>query len=177
MIEIVPPDQMPKLDDIKDVPTSTPGDLLNAYKHCLQLEELCDKKEGIGIAAVQVGLPWKLFLIKSDGNNLFAPKGKYAYFVNCAYEPTTNSQTVVSLEGCLSLRSRDGRLRHFQVERHSEITLSGQRLFIASSKIIAESINNVIGIREQGIVVQHELDHCAGVLISDVGNEIVLWRN
>lgn len=176
MIKIVPLDEIPKLEEIKDVPLGTKEDLFKAYKLCLQLEELCDQAEGIGIAAVQVGIPWRLFIVKSDGNNNFAPKGKYGYFVNCEYERTTNSRTVVSLEGCLSIRSLDGRLRHFQVERHSDITLRGKRLKIDSSKIIEENIYEEIGLREQSVVFQHEIDHASATLISDIGKEVTLWR-
>ena len=174
MINIVPPEQIPKLDEIKEVPLETQENLLDAYKLCLQLEELCDKLGGEGIAAVQVGIPSKLFLVKSNGTHLFAPKGKYGYFINCAYEPTTNSKTVVSLEGCLSLRSPDGRLRRFQVERQSEITLRGQRLYIQNNKIMLKKLDiEIIG--EQAVVFQHEVEHCSAILISDIGKELVVW--
>jgi peptide deformylase len=173
MIKIVAPEEIPTLEEIKEVPGV---DLIKVYKECLQLEELCDKEGGIGIAAVQAGIPWKLFLVKSDGNP-FTPRGQYGYFINCTYERATDSKTIVSLEGCLSLRSPDGRLRHFQVERYDKIILSGQHLIISGASIYIEKIDRkIIGINEQCVVFQHEIDHHFGILLTDIGREVILWK-
>lgn len=175
MIAIVPVDKIPKSDEIQDVPIATPGEVLQAYKRCLELQELCESFGGIGIAAVQAGIPWKLFLVKSDGTNDFAPRGKYGYFVNCEYEPTTDCQRIVSLEGCLSLRSPDGRLRHFQVERWNNVRILGHCID-DNNKLIIKKVNFEIGIAKQSVVFQHEIDHGKGVLISDNGKELYLWK-
>lgn len=169
---IVESNMIPSKDIITDVPLDDP---VKVYNTCLGLREVCEKESGIGISAVQVGVPWKLFLVKGDGTCPLVPKGQYGYFVNCEYEPITEEQ-VVSLEGCLSLRSPDGRLRSFQVKRHSIIRLFGFRLVIGDS-LQFESVDYPLDYTQEGIVFQHEIDHNYGQdrLISKIGQEVFVW--
>jgi peptide deformylase len=167
---IVETKDIPTIESIQDVPLDNPIEVL---KVCQQLQMLCEKERGIGISAVQAGIPWKLFLIKGDGTCPLLPKDQYGYFVNCTYT-ATNEERVVSLEGCLSLRSPEGRLRSFQVERSNYIKINGYRLTI-DSKISFLEFDTEIGVHQQGIVFQHEIDHHRGTLISDIGKEIFVW--
>lgn len=162
--------QIPTVEAVQDVSFDNP---IEIFKTCQKLHLLCEKEQGIGISAVQVGLPWKLFLIRGDGTCPLVPKDQYGYFVNCTYTPT-NEKRVVSLEGCLSIRSSDGRLRSFQVERYTNIKIDGFKIFI-DNKIRFEKFDAEIGIHQQGIVFQHEIDHQRGILISDIGKEIFVW--
>jgi peptide deformylase len=171
--EIVDVDKIPAKDLIVDVPLDDP---IKVYNICLELKELCEKENGIGISAVQVGIPWNLFLVRGDGTCPLVPKGEFGYFVNCKYEETTNKQQVVSLEGCLSLRSPDGRLRSFQVERQFEIRILGYQLFVLDS-ILFKELDAIVNVLQEGIVFQHEIDHQLGTdgLISHKGKEIFVW--
>lgn len=171
-MEIVPVDKIPARGDITDVPLDDP---IKVYDTCLGLKELCEKESGIGISAVQVGIPWRLFLVRGDGSCPLMPKGEFGYFVNCDYKPTTEQQ-VVSLEGCLSLRSPDGRLRSFQVDRHFEITLFGYQLLVTES-ILFKELDAVLTVMQEGIVFQHEIDHQLSTdgLISTKGREMFVW--
>ncbi|MHA2432943.1 MAG: peptide deformylase, partial [Candidatus Thorarchaeota archaeon] len=63
---ILEADQIPKVDEVVDVSMDDP---MEVYKICQRMEILCDADNGIGLSAVQVGIPWKLFLVKSDGSN------------------------------------------------------------------------------------------------------------
>jgi peptide deformylase len=145
------------------------------------MEVCCDADQGIGLSAVQVGIPWRLFIIKGDGTSL-VPKGQYDYFVNCEYEPVTEEEQIVSVEGCLSVRSQEGQLRFFHVERHKSIRLYGYKLAYnidesgKSRRLDFEKFDEELGSAEKGIVVQHELDHQRGILISDCGREIFIWK-
>lgn len=163
-------DKLPKLEDIQDVPLEDP---LKVFKVCQQMETVCDRENGIGLSAVQVGIPWKLFIVKSDGSCPFIEKGKYGYFTNTNYKATDN-ELIVSLEGCLSIRSQDGQLRFFQVERHNKVQITGQRLLF-DKDLFFEDIDLEISAAEQGIVFQHEADHHSAVLISDIGKEVYIW--
>lgn len=167
---IVEESKIPTISEIKDVPTD---DLLTIFKVCQGLERLCERENGIGISAVQAGIPLKLFLVKGSGRNPLIPAGKYGYFANCSYEPVSEEK-VVSLEGCLSLRSPDGRLRSFQVERYSQIRLRGL-LLNYTNDLKFEDIDCVVDLRGDGIVFQHEADHHSGVLISQIGRELDVW--
>lgn len=168
-MQIVELGSIPKLEDIKDVPLDEP---VEVYKVCRQMEDICEKAEGIGLSAVQVGIPWRLFIVKSDGCNPFVPKGKYGYFVNCDYEPLTEQQ-VDSLEGCLSVRSNDDQLRLFWVKRYTKIRLYGKKLIEDMLKY--ESIDSEVGFQQQAVVFQHEADHHKGLTILDHGKEIFVF--
>ena len=170
-MELVKQEDLPKKEDIVDVPLDDP---MKVFKVCQELEQVCERENGIGISAVQVGIPWKLFIVKSDGSCPFIPKGKYGYFANLQYVPVGDEQ-VVSLEGCLSIRSSDGQLRFFQVNRYKTVQLNGHRLHFDNN---LEYHNIVINIdaAEEGIVFQHEADHSSAVLISDIGKEVFVWK-
>lgn len=163
---------LPKLEDIVEAPED---DLLRLYKTCLEMQEVCDREHGIGLSAIQVGLPWKLFIVKVGKDSQFASAGEYGYFLNCEYKAATEGR-VVSLEGCLSLRSPEGRLRHFQVERYADIELSGKWLYTIDNQLYVKCVNCVLGLKEQSVVFQHEIDHHRAVLISEIGKEIFIWR-
>jgi peptide deformylase len=165
---------IPKKEDVKTVSFNTPEEKLNVFRLCLELQSICEHNNGIGISAVQVGIPLQLFLVKSLGSKKIATFNNYGYFINCEYEPQPNAKRIVSLEGCLSLRSSDGCMRHFQVERWSAVTVKGYSLDPINNNIV--EINFELGMDEQSIVFQHEIDHQNGLLISDIGKELFLWR-
>jgi peptide deformylase len=169
-MQIVEINKIPTLDKIQDVPMDNPIEVL---KVCQNLQILCEKENGIGISAVQAGIPWKLFLIKGDGTCPFIKKNEYMYFVNCNYEDTIGEK-IISLEGCLSVRSPSGQLRSFQVERFKNIILKGYYLSIEKGLDLKELSENVSAL-EQGIVFQHEIDHQKSILISDIGKEVFIW--
>jgi peptide deformylase len=169
-MQIVEINKIPILDKIQDVPMDNPIEVL---KVCQNLQILCEKENGIGISAVQAGIPWKLFLIKGDGTCPFIKKNEYMYFVNCNYEDTIGEK-IISLEGCLSVRSPSGQLRSFQVERFKNIILKGWYLSIEKGLDLKELSENVSAL-EQGIVFQHEIDHQKSILISDIGKEVFIW--
>lgn len=169
-MELVKIENLPKLEEIQDAPLDKP---LEVFKVCQEMERVCDRENGIGLSAVQVGIPWKLFIVKSDGSCPFIEKGKYGYFANTNYEATDKLQ-IVSLEGCLSIRSDDGQLRFFQTMRHLNVRIKGQRL-IFNDILKFENIDYYVNAAEGGLVFQHEADHHSAVLISDIGKEIFFW--
>lgn len=168
---IVEVDKIANLD-IQDAPTS---DLVKIFKICQDLQELCEKEKGIGISAIQAGLPWKIFLVKGDGNCPLIKKDDYGYFINCDYKNIGDNK-LMSLEGCLSIRSSDGRLRFFQLERFKKIILNGYRL-LYNNGLILNKLEEEIDYSQQGNVFQHEIDHQLGVegLISTKGKEVFVW--
>jgi peptide deformylase len=72
-LKIVPIEEIPLA---VDVPID---DLNKVHEICLQMEEICTKNKGIGLAAVQVGIPWKLFIVDTQQG--------FQHYVNCEYEP------------------------------------------------------------------------------------------
>lgn len=171
MIEIkgiVDIDLIPKVTE-----TLLDKDIAEVYNVFIQMESICNELDGVGLSAVQVGIPWNLFIVKSDGSNPLVAEGQYGCFIDCNYEPVTDTELLDSMEGCLSVRSSRGRLRYFHVERKKKIILKGFKLNI--EKMIYDIVECELGFAEQGVVYQHEIDHAQGTLISDIGQEIFVW--
>lgn len=158
-MEIVPLESIPK--QTEKVPAS---DLVGILKICHQMEELCRKSNGAGLSAVQVGLPWKLFVGRKEGNS-----SDFQYLLNCSYEPV-GEERIISHEGCLSLRMKDDSLRTFRVERYKAVRVTGQRL-TSSGKLELVDVD-MVAEDWWATMYQHEIDHQNGILISDIGQEI-----
>lgn len=160
--------QLPKVEDIVDVPLD---DLVSIYKTCKEMEKVCRESKGIGLSAVQVGIPWRLFLIGREEG------GKYTfeYFLNCNYTPV-GVEKVLSTEGCLTLPDETGGFRTFVVERYDKVLVEGFQL-LESGGVRIVPFKRLVRSANQGVIFQHELDHQLGEagLISRTGKEIVAW--
>lgn len=189
-MKIVPVSEIPGKSVVQDCPTTTRRlSSMSVYKTCLEMKEVCELEKGIGLSAVQVGLPWRLFIVKEED-------GEYSFLVDCEYESVSVDSTGVrdytgnlrggslelsqtpikkSIEGCLSLKTSNGELRRFLVERPDKVRIMGKKLLIGDDgKPLFEPINIILdGL--YSIVYQHEIDHQNGILISDIGEETGIW--
>lgn len=112
--------------------------------------ELMYEARGIGLAATQVGLPYRFFIVNTTADP--AEKDEELVFINP--EIIRKKGNVEGEEGCLSLPELYG-----MVPRAEEIVLEaydldGQGFEMECSEILAR-------------VVQHENDHLDGVLFID----------
>lgn len=181
-LKIVPIEDIPNVEDVRDVPLD---DLAEIYKICVQMKCVCEAENGVGLAAVQVGLPLNLFIIKGQADSKIVRTDEFGFFINTNYSPLGHvprdstlhnvADTVTSLEGCLSIRSPEGRLRHFQVERLRQISINGY-LLKDDTKLEIEELRDAHADGFEAIIIQHEADHQRGVLISDIGQEVFLWK-
>lgn len=169
-MKIVEVKDIPIVDNIIDTPIN---DLIDVLKIFQELQILCEENNGIGISAVQAGIPWKLFLVKGDGSLDLIKKDQYGCFLNCDYK-SADDDKILSLEGCLSIKNKDGKLRYFQLERFKNINVFGSMLTTEGSLKI-ENFSLKLGLGQQSIVFQHEIDHQKGKLISEIGKEIFIW--
>lgn len=151
-LRIVAPSEIP-------LGQNCPDDLKAVYEVCLQMQEICYREDGAGLAAVQVGIPWNLFVVK-------LVRG-YGYYLDCVYE-NIDSQKEVAVEGCLSLRNDDGNLRYFEVERYLNIRVRGKKL--SSNSSLSNVEFEVTGFYSK--VFQHEIDHQFQVTIDKIGKEV-----
>jgi peptide deformylase len=143
----------------QDVPTH---DLIALFCVCTQMEQLCEQEKGIGLSAAQVGIPWKLFVVRRDVG--------YEYYINCEY--FSHGELRKFIEGCLSLKNSQDELRRFELERHSSIRLKGQQLKVTNvPSLILEDIDRIES-DLYAAVFQHEIDYQNGILISNIGREI-----
>ncbi len=113
----------------------------------LRMLELMRDADGVGLAAPQVGLPWRLFVTNARGDN--EPDRVY---VNPRLELC--GDLVAGEEGCLSLPGIRAEIRRPPVATVVATDLDGREFTLQSDGYLAR-------------VWQHEFDHLEGVLIID----------
>ena len=101
---------------------------------------------GIGLSASQIGINKKVAIIRLDKFKI--------NLVNCSIAEKFDLKQ--SKEGCLSLPGKS-----YILDRYNEIIIKDNFL---------GNINNFVCYGMVAIVVQHELDHALGLLISDKEN-------
>lgn len=155
-----------KLVPVEEIPLGKDfigDDFLSLYKLAVYMENLCFKNEGIGLSATQIGVPLNFFIIlKPEGNE---------YYVNSIYEGI--GEKIKSIEGCLSLKDKNGNLRRFEVERYQKIRFKSKKLCFVDQLYLEDVDKEVEGLFS--IVFQHEIDHSHQILISDIGKEIRIF--
>lgn len=132
-------------------------DLIIEYLTNSQIEELEKKyglRPGMGMAAIQLGIPKRYFVVvhEQEEKETF----KTYVLINPRVLSTSSEMIYVDEgEGCLSVnREVDG-----IVPRHARITLEGYDM--DGNKI------KVRGREELAVAFQHELDHLDGILFTD----------
>ncbi len=111
--------------------------------------DLMYENKGIGLAATQVNLPYRLFVVNltSDPN-----EGEEYVFINPVI--TKRKGMVEAEEGCLSLPGLYGDVKRSERVTLEAYNLQGQAVKIACEGLFARA-------------VQHEIDHLDGVLFID----------
>lgn len=158
--------QIVKLEDIPIQDFLTPKeDLVRLYSTAQQMEMICRSKNGMGLSAAQIGLPWKLFVYWSNYPN---QKQQFDCLIDCDYEPVTNSKSI-SIEGCLSLEG------HYKVDRFEEIRVFGKKLDQKNGSLALIDFDSVFS-GVISVVMQHEIDHQFGrsKMIDLIGQRIYL---
>ena len=125
-----------------DNPPMNPGEL--AYNLVKEMRDF----NGIGLAANQIGYPWRVFAMRSDPNMVcFNPK------------IVMPSDEMVTLEeGCLSFPGL-----FVKVKRHKHVRV---RFQIANGEMCTEMYTGMAA-----RVFQHEMDHLDGILFYDLANK------
>ncbi len=122
-----------------------------------RMMELMFQSNGAGLAAPQVGLPWRVFVTRDPEN-----EEKALAWLNPELE-LLDSPIECDHEGCLSLPGIT-----VEVRRPMHIRLAAQSLDGAPVECTDESLFRVI---------QHEYDHLEGVLIIDKMSTMDRIRN
>jgi peptide deformylase len=145
---------------LRQVAEPVPLDKLGRPEFLALIEdmELTMKKEkGVGLAAPQVGISWRLFVAETpDGNKTFVnPEFVEKSFKIIDYE-----------EGCLSVREGKYKGVWGETRRHRSVTVKaldahGQEFTMRGEGLLA-------------IIFQHEIDHLDGTLFIDHATE--LWK-
>ena len=113
---------------------------------------------GIGLSAIQVGLPINLFIAYSKEKNVWK-----AYF-NASYCPTSPVATYNALEGCLTYPNEQYTLpRYYHVFVEWE-ELNKDNVLVKKGKRFSN---------DDAQALQHEIDHCQGKTIKLLGKRMV----
>ena len=127
----------------KEVDPGDPGVMAVAER----MIELMFQSNGAGLAAPQVGIPWRLFVTRDPEH-----EDDGLIWMNPIITPL-ESEPVGDIEGCLSLPEIEVEMVRPSRVRISAMETDGTR-FEVESEILAR-------------VWQHEMDHLEGVLIID----------
>ena len=114
----------------------------------MRMLELMHEAPGVGLAAPQVGLPWRLFVA-----NPTREEGQDSVFINPVLTNPSSQMAEVE-EGCLSLPQVTANIRRPAAISIETLNLKGQTVQHHSEELAAR-------------VWQHENDHLDGVLILD----------
>ena len=132
-----------KTNEIKDLAS------LNLKKVVIDMSETMLDANGIGLAAPQVHLSYRMFIYRNpDIEN--DQKIKITALINPVIKKITN-ETEDSWEGCLSVPGMTGLVRRYKQISYSALDINGK---------------NISGVAEglHARVIQHEFDHLNGVL-------------
>ncbi len=122
--------------------------------------ELMHEADGIGLAAPQVGLSWRLFVVhvpEGEGRSATAsPQTATPQPIVCINPEVTpvKSELVGGSEGCLSLPDITCEVFRPAIARLSALDVTGKPFEITAEGLLARCF-------------QHEFDHLNGVLIID----------
>jgi peptide deformylase len=110
--------------------------------------DLMREAKGVGLAAPQVGLSWRMFVVNATGE-----PGDDHVFINPTLSEPTRTQSGAE-EGCLSLPDIRAQIMRPEGITIDAIGLDGERIQQTSDDFPAR-------------VWQHEFDHLEGILILD----------
>jgi peptide deformylase len=111
---------------------------------------------GIGLAAVQIGIPERVIVVQlpEDDEEAENPEGGKLYVVINPELARKSGEMEEGIEGCLSVPGWVG-----EVSRHHAVTVKGLDVRGRAVRIKAEGV--------LARVFQHEIDHCDGILFAD----------
>lgn len=132
-------------------------DEVRAVAHAML--SMMDDHEGIGLAAPQVGLPWRMFVLdvpEGEDNSADAnpPEATTRELVFINPELVPSGPVEPYEEGCLSLPGLRGEVLRPPVVTVTALDLEGKTFTLTAGGLLARCI-------------QHEFDHIEGVLITD----------
>lgn len=165
-----------KLVSLEEIPKQSEfignQDLMKVYSVCQQMENVCLESKGIALSAVQVGIPWKLFVY---WDNFPDKPENFSYILDAEYVSVSDSISD-SIESCLSIRNEDKSSKYFKLNRFESILVKGKILKHDKEKPYLEDFEKELEKNIFCVVFQHEIDHQNNILISDIGEEIFLKK-
>ena len=139
-------------------------------KLVVDMAEALDKEpDGVALAAPQVGVSWRLFIVRKDRTLPAPPEGappltpEVETYINPEIAKTSRKRAKAD-EGCLSVRGTYG-----TTSRHERVTIrarreDGTRFTRGAGGLLAQ-------------IFEHEVDHLNGILFTDHAEHLVTLRD
>jgi len=121
-----------------------------------EMTKLMYAKDGVGIAAPQVGQSIQLCVISKQYSPL--KNNKELILINPKWEKRTRSQTK-DIEGCLSVPQICAEVKRYKKIKVTALNELGEKIQFEADNFPAR-------------VIQHEIDHLNGILIIDRSNKL-----
>ncbi len=131
------------------------------YLHDSQIEELAEKRDlrpGMGMAAIQLGIKKRYFVVVNEITEENDTEQKFETYI--IVNPTIVSHSEEEIcadagEGCLSVnRETEGYVRRYARVKVSGYDMDGNKIVVRAREELA-------------IAFQHEIDHLNGILFTD----------
>lgn len=128
-------------------------------------ETLAVSEDGIGIAAPQIGIPYRIFIVSEESKHIENKERpertdwKNFVYINPVITKFSTKKTE-AVEGCLSVPKKYGLVKRpekISVEAYDE---TGKKISHGAAKFFAR-------------VIQHEMDHLDGVLFIDKASRFI----
>jgi len=119
----------------------------------IKMHYLMKAKDGIGLAACQVGKSIRFIIVSAPADSFDVPKTVYMVNPELTYK---SEEVVDSVEGCLSIPGV-----FYRVQRHKIISVKYQDVYGVEKFLVGDGLFS--------LVVQHECQHNEGILMSDLG--------
>lgn len=100
------------------------------------------KESGVALAAIQVGVPIRMTVVKKDKEYLTLVNPEIVKY---------SKEEVEDIEGCMSVPRKYGKVRRYQAVKVKALGLDGKKIEIKAEDFLAR-------------VLQHEIDHMDGIL-------------
>lgn len=154
MAKILQTDDKRLRQKTREVPRAAFGtkDLKDQIKEMSKTLAVCD--DGVALAAPQIGLPWRIFIISGK---VFTTEGEKtkpdAIFINPVLKKLSSRKAKME-EGCLSVRWLYGTVKRAEKASLEAYDEEGHKFSRSGSGLIAQ-------------IFQHEMDHLDGILFID----------
>lgn len=156
---------------LRDIAGPVPEHLFGSKdleKLVADMSEALDKfPEGVALAAPQIGVPWRLFIVRKDrtlplktaGEASLPPTPEVEVYVNPEIVKTSRKKSRVD-EGCLSVHGVYG-----STLRHERVTIKARR---PDGSHLSRGAG---GLMAQ--IFEHEIDHLNGILFTDHATHLI----
>jgi peptide deformylase len=126
-------------------------------------ESLDAEPDGAALAAPQIGLPLRIFILSSkifgkDSEHSAASKDPHLVYINPVIKKCSGKKKLMD-EGCLSVRPLYGKVRRASRVTIEAYAIDGAPITVKGTGLLAQ-------------IFQHEYDHLDGVLFIDKATQI-----